>query len=81
MTWSARVPSLQVTFNSCENSAPIGHALQHDPGWGSVFGPLSRALSETSLMLLLAGGVAYSVGAMFHLFARVRAQPNAGGHP
>jgi hemolysin III len=36
-----------------------------------VIGPLSRAISETSLMLLVAGGVAYSVGAIFHLFERV----------
>jgi len=36
-----------------------------------VIGPLSRAISETSLLLLLAGGAAYSVGAIFHLLDRV----------
>jgi len=42
-------------------------------GWACVFAlpPLLAALSTTALMLLLAGGVLYTVGVVFHLWSRL----------
>lgn len=42
-------------------------------GWAGVlaFGPMLDALSSTALMLLLAGGVLYTVGVVFHLWEKL----------
>ena len=43
-------------------------------GWigVTVIGPLTLALRETTAILILAGGIAYSIGAGFHHLQRVR---------
>ena len=50
-------------------------------GWSGllIFEPLAAAIPETTLWLLLAGGVTYSVGVMFHFWERLRFQ-NAMWH-
>ena len=42
-------------------------------GWAGVlaFGPMVEALSSTALWLLLAGGVLYTVGVIFHLWQKL----------
>ena len=42
-------------------------------GWAGMlaFGPIVEALSHTALVLLLVGGVLYTVGVVFHLWQRL----------
>lgn len=42
-------------------------------GWSGVlaFGPMAEALSSTALWLLIAGGVLYTVGVIFHLWQKL----------
>ncbi len=45
-------------------------------GWSGVFaaGPLATHLSTATLALIVAGGVLYSVGVVFHVWERLRFQ-------
>ena len=42
-------------------------------GWAGVlaFGPMVEALSHTALMLLLIGGILYTVGVILHLWQKL----------
>jgi hemolysin III len=45
-------------------------------GWSGVFaaGPLLSQLTETTMILILAGGVIYSLGVIFHVWEKLRFQ-------
>jgi len=45
-------------------------------GWSGIFtmGPIAAALAPITLWLVVAGGVLYSVGVVFHLWSRLRFQ-------
>ena len=45
-------------------------------GWSGVFaaGPLLSQLTETTMILILAGGIIYSLGVIFHVWERLRFQ-------
>ncbi len=45
-------------------------------GWSGVFaaGPLLSQLTETTMILILAGGIIYSLGVIFHVWEKLRFQ-------
>ena len=51
----------------------VGVAIYLAFGWAgiSMFEPLSQSINTVSLILLVTGGLTYSVGVVFHLLSRV----------
>jgi hemolysin III len=68
--WSAAVGGMAVKLLALRCPDWLSVALYLLLGWSVVvaFGPLAAAVPSATLLLLIAGGVLYSVGVVFHLW-------------
>lgn len=74
--WTAALAGAAVELTGLRRPDALMTAAYLLLGWTilAAFGPLSRAVSGTGLALLVAGGVLYSVGVVFHHWRGLRYQ-------
>ena len=68
--WSAAVGGMTIKLLALRCPEWLSIALYLLVGWSVVvtFGPLAAAVPTATLLLLVAGGILYSVGVIFHLW-------------
>jgi hemolysin III len=71
--WSIALAGAAAKLIAPHRIASVSTLIYLAQGWTCIFTmqPLLAALSPTAMVLLLAGGVLYSVGAVFHLSERL----------
>ena len=71
--WGIAVVGAAAKLIAPHRIASVSTLIYLAQGWTCIFTmqPLLAALSPTAMVLLLAGGVLYSVGAVFHLSGRI----------
>lgn len=74
LVWSLALVGIALKLVVPQRFGRIGIVLYLAIGWSGliVFGNLSKSISPQALVLLLAGGLAYSFGIVFHLWERLR---------
>lgn len=74
--WSAAAVGIALKLAWPRRLERLSVALYLALGWSIllVIGPISAALTVTGFVLLIAGGVLYSLGVVFHLWRRLRYQ-------
>ena len=71
--WGIALAGAAAKLIAPQRIASVSTLIYLAQGWTCIFTmqPLLAALSPTAMVLLLAGGVLYSVGAVFHLSGRI----------
>ena len=71
--WGIALVGAAAKLIAPQRIASVSTLIYLAQGWTCIFTmqPLLAALSQTAMVLLLAGGVLYSVGAVFHLSERI----------
>ena len=74
--WSVAAVGIAIKLAWPRRLERLSVALYLALGWSIllVIGPIAAALTVEGIMLLIAGGVLYSVGVVFHLWRRLRYQ-------
>jgi hemolysin III len=81
VVWGSAVIGIALKLLAPHRFARVAIALHLGIGWSGlvVFGDLARHVPDNTLLLLVAGGAAYSLGVIFHLWEGLRFQ-NAVWH-
>lgn len=76
VVWGAAVTGIALKLLAPHRFGRIAIALYLAIGWSGlvVFRDLARHVPDNTLLLLLAGGIVYSLGIVFHLWERLRFQ-------
>ena len=76
LVWSASIVGIALKLIVPHRFGRLAILLYLAIGWSgvSVFGVLAKTLPAASLWLALAGGIAYSLGIIFHLWDRLKFQ-------
>jgi len=76
LVWSAALVGIALKLIVPERFGRLGIVLYLAIGWSGVlvFQHLASTLPPTTLWLILAGGIAYSAGIIFHLWGHLRFQ-------
>lgn len=76
LVWGASLVGIALKLIVPERFGRLAIALYLAIGWSGlfVFQSLAETLPDTTLLLLLAGGITYSLGIIFHLWERLKFQ-------